>query len=157
MSIIILDLDNTIADDSWRIPRIRWEHEDPFRRYHDYHSLSGFDKIGNIELVLTGHDVVIFTARPVSYRAVTEEWLNRHNIDWKALLMRPIGDRSHSRELKRVQLFSMRKLLGYSFEDILCAYDDRQDVVDMFMALGVKAECRPIHQLCAYTNPNEKQ
>ena len=39
MSFIILDLDNCIADDQWRISRINWQHKDPMRRYHDYHSL----------------------------------------------------------------------------------------------------------------------
>ena len=72
MSVIILDLDNCIADDSWRIPKINWAAEDPLNRYHDYHSLSGFDTAHNHDLYInTRCDIVIFTARPIMYRALT--------------------------------------------------------------------------------------
>lgn len=155
MSIIILDLDNTIADDSWRIPKINWQHSDPMRRYHDYHSLSAFDQPGNRDLFENQpHDIVVFTARPVAYHAVTEEWLYRNKIPARALLMRNNEDHRKSVELKHEQLNWLVQHYNFSLQDIAGAYDDRPDVVEMFVKLGIKAECRPIHNICAYTNPN---
>jgi hypothetical protein len=103
MSCIILDLDNCIANDAWRIPKINWQKENPLDRYHDYHSLSGFDELGNGD-ILTRHElaeIVIFTARPVLYRAVTEEWLRRNGVNYEYLVMRNNNDHCHSLELKR--------------------------------------------------------
>lgn len=154
---IILDLDNCIADDEWRIPRINWQHEDPFRRYHDYHSLSPFDEVGNADLLKTEHGIAIFTARPEHYRALTEEWLRHNDITFKHLLMRNNDDHRHSLQLKREQLDHLRRFHGVPFCSIIAAYDDRPDVVAMYRAAGIKAEVRAIHDNCAYTPPKERK
>lgn len=149
MTFIILDLDNTIANDAWRIPRIDWKEPDPFKRYHAYHSLAPFDEAGNHDLfVNTPHEIIIMTARPVHYHAQTEEWLLRHGIDPALILMRNTSDHVHSRELKRQQLCSLKPSYGILRENIVCAYDDRQDVIDMYRrTLGIKAEVRRIHNV----------
>lgn len=156
MSIIILDLDNCIADDSWRIPRINWSAEDPIERYHEYHSVSGFDQTGNRDLYLgTKHDIIIFTARPIIYLPQTQEWLLRNGIATALLLMRSNDDHSPSVQLKRNMLESLFKNTDIAAEDIVCAYDDRPDVISMFKGMGVNAELRSIHDVCAYTKPKE--
>ena len=152
---IILDLDNTIANDEWRIPRINWQHTDPFRRYHDYHLLSAFDDVGNRDLFEGTSDIVIFTARPVHYRAMAVEWLRRNDIDIKHLLMRNDDDHCHSKELKMKQLGWLVEY-GICLTDIVCAYDDRPDVVQMYTDFGIPAEVRAIHSTCAYTQPEAK-
>lgn len=156
MSIIILDLDNCISNDEWRITSINWQQTDPFRRYHDYHMLSGFDEVGNRDLLNGTSDIVIFTARPVHYRALTIEWLRRNKIDFKHLLMRNNDDHCHSKEMKLKQLSWL--LFGYdvALKDIVCAYDDRPDVVKMYTDFGIPAEVRAIHDTCAYTKPEDK-
>lgn len=154
MIYIIVDLDNCIADDSHRINRINWQHEDPFRRYHDYHLLSGFDKVGNRDLLEGISEIIIFTARPEHYRALTEEWLKRNNIEFAHLFMRTEGDHVHSRELKCGQLLSL-SVHNVPLGSVVCAYDDRPDVVDMYKKFGIPAEVRAIHNLCAYTKPKE--
>lgn len=156
MSVVILDLDNTIADDSWRIPYINWKAENPFVKYHNYHSLSGFDTAGNIDLFKDSpHDIVIMTARPSIYAAVTLEWLHRQDIAPFELLMRPDNDHNHSRLLKMRQFRELRAKHDIQVEDVVAAYDDREDVCAMFKEFGIKAYCRPIHEICAYTNPKE--
>ncbi|TXH50797.1 MAG: hypothetical protein E6Q97_19690, partial [Desulfurellales bacterium] len=158
MSFIILDLDNCIADDQWRIPRINWQHKDPMRRYHDYHSLSGFDRAGNKDLFhKTKHDIIILTARPVHYAPITMEWLNRQHIKPFALIMRNNDDHSPSVDLKRKQMGWLTHLYGVDVKDIVCAYDDRMDVVEMYLNHGIIAAVRAIHDTCAYTNPNKEQ
>lgn len=154
MTCIILDIDNCIANDAWRIPRICWQHEDPMRRYHDYHSLSAFDTAGNRHLFESSpHKIFVFTARPVHYHALTEEWLRRNGVDFEALLMRNDDDHASSTDLKLRQLKWLLNDYGVCRGDIFCAYDDRPDVVAAFERAGVRAEVRSIHNVCAYAHP----
>jgi hypothetical protein len=156
MSVIILDLDNCIADDKWRIPRINWQTDNPLWRYHDYHSLSGFDNAHNHELYInTRHDIVIFTARPIMYQAITQEWLKRHGVGYAMLLMRDMEDHSHSVELKQKQLNALFENTDVKAADIVAAFDDRPDVVQMYRKFGIPAEIRFVHDVCAYTKPKE--
>lgn len=158
MSVLILDIDNCIADDSWRIPRINWEIEDPLNRYHDYHSLSAFDSAHNHDLYInTRCDIVIFTARPIMYRALTEEWLKRHGVGYQLLMMRDMNDHRPSVELKHNQLMALFNNTEVKAGDIVGAYDDRPDVVELYRKFGIPAEVRFVHDVCAYTKPQEKQ
>ena len=153
----IVDLDNCIADDAWRIPSINWQKINPMERYHDYHSLSGFDGIGNRDIVdREGVENIIFTARPVMYRAITEEWLKRHNVPYKFLVMRNNNDHQHSASLKRQMFYWLPAMYDVAWTDIVAAYDDRPDVVEMFRAHKIDAHVRAIHDVCAYTKPQEK-
>lgn len=158
MTAIILDIDNCIADDSWRIPIINWEQENPLWRYHDYHSLSGFDSAHNHDLYLNHrHDIIIFTARPIMYRAITQEWLKRHGVRHEVLMMRDMEDHRHSVELKKAQLQALLDNSDLELNDIVGAFDDRPDVVEMYKQHGINAHIRFVHDVCAYTNPQEKQ
>ena len=158
MSVIILDIDNCIADDRWRIPFINWQTDNPVWRYHDYHSLSGFDMAHNHELYInTRHDIVIFTARPIMYQAITMEWLKRHGVGHQLLMMRDMDDHCHSVELKEKQLNALFANTNVKAEDIVGAYDDRPDVVEMYKKFGIPAEIKFVHDVCAYTKPKEIQ
>lgn len=158
MSVIILDLDNCIADDSWRIPKINWAAEDPLNRYHDYHSLSGFDTAHNHDLYInTRCDIVIFTARPIMYRALTEEWLRRHGVGYQLLMMRDMEDHSPSTELKHKQLMALFNNTDIKAGDIVGAFDDRPDVVAMYAKFGIPSQVKFVHDVCAYTKPKEIQ
>lgn len=158
MSVIILDIDNCIADDSWRIPRINWEIEDPFVRYHDYHSLSAFDVAHNHDLFLGFKgDIVIFTARPIIYRPATQEWLKRNGVAHSVLMMRDMDDHRHSVELKKAQLEAMLGNSNLTIDKIKGAFDDRPDVIEMYKSMGIEgAQLRCIHDVCAYTKPKEQ-
>lgn len=157
MSAIILDLDNTISNDGWRIPAIDWTQTDPMRRYHRYHSLAPWDKVGNTELFSnTPHDIIILTARPGMYRHTTEEWLRRMSVPYRVLLMRNNNDNRPSMALKKSQLTWLNDFYGFDLEDIVAAYDDREDVCEMYRAQGIEAHVTPIHNVCAYTKPKEQ-
>lgn len=148
----ILDLDNCVANDSWRIPRISWQHADPDRRYHDYHMLAGFDDTGNEELFKGRSNIIIFTARPVMIRAMTEEWLRRKGVDYHVLMMRNNGDHRKSVDLKMQQLHWLGQY-DIELRQIEHAFDDRPDIVEMYKKCGVPATVRAIHNVCAYTRP----
>ena len=158
MPYAIFDLDNTISDDGWRINEIDWSKDHPFERYHRYHLLAGFDAFGNQDLVRNlpeGTEIVVFTARPEFYAPITQEWLERNKIDCAALLMRPTDDHAHSVELKQRQLRKFFELMDAEPSDVLCAYDDRQDVVQMYRDHNIKGYHTCIHNVCAYTNPRK--
>lgn len=144
----ILDLDNCIANDEWRIQFIDWNEQDMNKRYEKYHSCSFNDQIGNTHLLRTEHDIVISTARPECYRATTIAWLDSKNIDCVSLFMRPDGDHRHSVDLKRDHLKLIASIHGA--DNIADAYDDRPDVVKMYMDNGIVAHVHAIHSLDAY-------
>lgn len=154
MGVIILDIDNTIANDAWRIPHIRWAKTNPEERYHDYHALAPFDAPGNEHLFRnTEHAIALFTARPTTHAAATREWLRRVGVRYEHLLMRNVGDHRPSCVLKLVQLDWLVTL--YDVHDVVCAYDDRADVVAAYRDAGLRAERVAIHDVCAYTQPAE--
>lgn len=152
---IIIDLDNCIANDAWRIPKINWQKSNPMDRYHDYHSLSGFDRTGNLDIFNTHPDAVgiVFTARPVHYHAITEEWLKRNCIPFEYIVMRNNQDHRPSLELKRTMLRWMPEVYKIPLECVVAAYDDRPDVVAMYNEQGLDGRRREIHNVCAYTAP----
>lgn len=155
---IIIDLDNCIANDAWRIPKINWQKSNPMERYHDYHSLSGFDKPGNLEIFVEHRDavVIVFTARPVLYHAITEEWLKRNRIPFDYLVMRNNADHRHSLELKETMLKWLPDAYNIKLEWVVAAYDDRADVVEMYKSHGIDGRRREIHNVCAYTAPTKE-
>lgn len=144
---IILDLDNCISNDAWRIPKIDMS-KSGFERYHNYHSLAHLDEVGNEDLFATSsHDIIIATSRPEVYKDATKCWLKRHGISPILLLMRSVGDTSPSVAVKGEFVNYIFRMLGVRLSDIACAYDDRQDIVDMYRLLGINAEVRAIHNI----------
>jgi hypothetical protein len=148
----ILDLDNCICDDQWRLARINWRTDDLSLRYANYHKQCSFDEFKNRDLVQTADDIVIFTARPAEFRSRTETWLMMNKISPIRIMMRPDGDHRCSVELKKSMLLQLLKHEAKTVE-ISCAYDDRQDIVDMYIDNCIKSELRKIHAQCAMTKP----
>lgn len=148
----ILDLDNCISNDGWRIPKINWDAPTAFRRYHEYQLLAPWDECGNLDL-FTGFDgrIVVLTSRPVMYRASTLEWLARHGIKCD-LIMRNDADERPSTLVKESQLRDLWHY-GVQLRDVECAFDDRPEICEMYRSHGIKAEVRSLHSVCAYINP----
>ncbi len=158
---IIFDLDNCLSNDAWRIPKIDWSQSDPGKRYADYHSFCELDTPGNVasyRSVCELHSAkpIFFTARPVIVRKQTMRWLMNHlfryNDEPPILIMRNNDDHRSSVALKRSML-GMLVEYGVDRGDVVCAFDDRQDIVDMYRLEGVFAMLLKIHEDCAYTPP----
>jgi hypothetical protein len=153
----ILDLDNCIADDGWRIPAIDWSQQDPFQRYHPYHSLSAWDACCNRNLFehFIG-EIIICTGRHIMYRFMTEEWLKRNGVQYSYLLMRNNTDnRTSSPDVKSGMIDWLFNHYNVKPEEIEMCYDDRPDIIAMYRSRGLPAALRFIHNVCAYT-PREK-
>ncbi len=150
----IVDLDNCVADDGWRIKNIAWGRKEPNAKYATYHSLCGFDEAHNADLFWrAGEQAIIFTGRPCAVRAITVEWLRRHNMPYVHLIMRNNDDHSPSVALKSKMLSWLWSTYGIELEQIANAFDDHQPIVDMYKSFGIPAHQLKIHSLDAYTNP----
>lgn len=133
MSYIILDIDNCISDDAWRLPKIDWINTDLSKRYHDYHMLSSFDGACNTHLG-DGHDIIISTSRPQFYEQITRHWLFLKGILPVALFMRKDNDYRTTRVLKFEHSTAIVALMT---ESPFCVYDDSSEVVAMYEELGI--------------------
>ncbi len=153
----IFDLDNCLSNDLHRIPLIDWTQPNPEERYAAYHAACGNDAPGNMDLyraVTATRQAVFLTARPTTVALQTRAWISRHlGITHATLLMRNAGDNRPSVDVKRWQLDMLPQHYGVPLENIDHAYDDRQDIIDMYRGLGLAATRVQIHDVCAYTKP----
>ena len=157
----IFDLDNCLANDLPRIPLIDWSQEDPDKRYAAYHEKCGEDDAGNLNIyrrVTATHTPIFLTARPVAVQLQTRAWISRWlGVSHSILMMRNNGDRRPSVDVKRWQLDQLTSHYNIALEDIKVAYDDRQDIVDMYNGFGIQGTLMSIHDQCACTKPEAAQ
>jgi len=139
-NIVIADLDGTIAliehrrhwldkdrhaeltsDERWRTF---------FAHCHD--DLPNWPVIYTLQaLQCAGYYIHIFSGRSDEVREQTTDWLDAFNIPYTHLRMRAAGDFTKDEELKR------QWVAEYDLSQILCVFDDRQKVVDMWRSLGL--------------------
>lgn len=156
---VIFDLDNCLSDDRKRVHLIDWGAKTADERYARYHEACNEDPAHNF-VVLDGHVragrwPVFMTARPVAVREKTRAWIF-HRLGLASeeytLLMRNKDDNRKSAEVKRSQL---KDLYLYDIwkDDIDIAYDDRIDILDMYIAEGISATQLKIHDVDMYNPP----
>lgn len=155
MSTIILDLDNCISDDGWRINRIRWDCKNIDEKYSYYHLSGFFDQCNNKHLFQDdSKSYVILTSRPLVHLKSTEDWLKMEGITYDALIMRNPNDHRHSVDLKCEMLLWLPEHYGVPLKDIEMAYDDRPEIVAMYHQMGLPAKVVSIHNI-PYHQQNE--
>jgi hypothetical protein len=134
--IVLFDLDGTIGLIQHRVHHISGKR----RNWQAFFAACG-DDLPNAPVIETlhthaaRHRIWIASGRSDEVRAETEAWLDlhvgMHHID--TLLMRRAGDRQADDRLKRGWLRNG----SIPRERILCVYDDRQRVVDMWRSEGL--------------------
>lgn len=75
--------------------------------------------------------IVIFTSRPYTIRTPTEQWLNKYEIPYDELHMRSLEDI----KIKHAEL--KKKMYDTLTDKVFCAFDDREDIVEMWLSLGI--------------------
>ena len=120
---IMDDLDGTLA------------HMNGKRSPHDWHAVMKDDldvPIAN----LTRHykNVIIMSGRDEVCRKETTEWLNKHDIRYDKLVMRPTND-NRPDEIVKWELYQLHVEPDYKIEFVL---DDRDKVVKMWRKNGLK-------------------
>lgn len=136
---MIVDLDGCISNDEWRWNEIDHSVIDPDERYHTYHLGSVKDKPANLH-ELVHQDRIIFTARPLRYRDITEWWLRLHSIKYELLIMRNNKDHRPSIIIKEEMLRSWLPHYNIHKDDIKLAIDDHEDIVQMYRSHGLNAK-----------------
>lgn len=75
--------------------------------------------------------MLLFTGRPETYRALTVAWLNKHNVSYHELHMRP-DDQRYEADYKIKQ-----KMIDNVGVEINLAVDDRDQAVGMWRENGI--------------------
>ncbi len=145
-NIIICDLDGTLADITHRLhfiqrdptapPDPSWKQDWP--AFHK--ACTGDAPIDDTLRVLEAlthnkeYDLWIVTGRSEAARPETEAWLAKHLRYWDRLVMRPVGDYTPDHLLKHLWCLN-----GHipPAPRILCVFEDRERVVDMWRKLGL--------------------
>jgi len=136
--IVIWDLDNCLCDDRHRIPLIRPEARTRHEVWRAYHAACVRDAPGDLGvwhrwLTMMVRPIFI-TSRPFAHFLDTANWLNYYlgiEVGPSTLLMRPNFNHDSSVEVKRALLGRVR--IG----DVTAAYDDREDILQMYRAAGI--------------------
>lgn len=136
--VVVFDLDGTIAKCEHRLHYIYGEKRD----------WSGFyqackDDAPNWPVIQTlnalsaaGHRCVIISGRSDEVRTETLAWLAQYDVHVVGLYMRPDKDYTPDDKLKERIMQDAQEEMGFKQEDVLCIYDDRQKVVDMWRRNG---------------------
>lgn len=83
-----------------------------------------------------GRKIVFLSGRSDEVRTETIEWLNNHGIPFDGLYMRPDKNYEPDNTLKAKMMVDAQTEMGFTKEDVLCIFDDRDKVVKMWRESG---------------------
>jgi hypothetical protein len=135
---VIIDIDNTLSNANERFElakkengKIDWDFVHEFKNI-----ISDKPNLPMIDLAKTykenNFEVIILTGRPESTRKATELWLEKYDIKYDKLYMRSWED-----NFLKAPLFKRKIYETEIKENVFCAYDDEQNVIDMWVEMGV--------------------
>lgn len=133
--VVIFDIDGVLSDASARQHFL----EGPGRKnWRGFFDAAGEDplieEVGRLlELLDKSLVVVLLTGRPMRIQPLTLDWLDRNELRWDLLIMRPDGDYGRSTEFKRR---AVKELRERDF-DIRLAFEDETRNRDMFHEEGI--------------------
>ena len=137
MKTVIFDLDGTLVKLDHRLDYILNEPKQWDKFYEEIENDELLDDMYAIyETFLYAPDVsiIIVTGRSDKYKQQTLDWLEKHGIMFDELYMRKEGDHRRDYEVKK-DILDILKQLKY---DILCVFEDRDEVVQMYRENGVR-------------------
>lgn len=76
--------------------------------------------------------IVIITSRPELVRIPTELWLERYKVPYDVMYMRSV-------ENHKIPSVELKKKIYDKFinDKVFCAFEDRDDIVDLWLSLGI--------------------
>jgi hypothetical protein len=137
---VIIDIDNTlsIANNRFKLAekengKTDWDivHA-PENMIKDKPNLPMIDLAKNYKE--NDFEVIILTGRPESTRKVTKKWLEKYNIPYDKLYMRSWED-----NFLKAPDFKRKIYETEIKENVFCAYDDDQRIIDVWVELGITA------------------
>jgi len=143
MKTVIFDLDGTLADITKRREmstkengKIDWDIF--FEPNNIWFDLPNEPVITMAQLLSEKHRIVIFSGRSKATKDETKRWLKKFDVPFDVIKMRPTSNEwkfMPDDELKQHWLDLLFK--DEKKQDILCVFDDRQKVVDMWRRNGI--------------------
>lgn len=136
----IFDMDGVLSDATGRQHFLTW----PRRDWDAFFAAAGSDAVFADTVTMLGLlsatlQIVVLTARPISIRPDTTDWLARHEVPYDLLVMRPDVDRRASAAYKKSAVDELRTS---GFVPRIAFEDDVRNV-EMLRAQGVP--CVYIH------------
>ena len=137
---VIIDIDNTlsIANERFNLAtkengKTNWDFvHSPENLIKDKPNLPMVELAKNYKK--NGFEVIILTGRPESTRSITKEWLQKYNILYDKLYMRSWVD-----NFLKAPVFKKKIYDTEIKNDVFCAYDDDQRIIDVWVELGITA------------------
>lgn len=130
---LLVDIDGTLA------------HNTGGRGFFDWHRV-GEDSLDDTVAMVVRHlstkmiddshymRVIVMSGRDEVCRPQTEAWLEKHNINYDKLLMRPLND-NRKDSIVKMELFDNHVRDNYN---VMLVLDDRNQVVDMWRGIGLQ-------------------
>lgn len=139
---IIVDLDGTLCDVEHRIHHVKSKP----KNWGAFNQAMDQDKpyFWCIELIAAmkarGYKIYFVTGRDENFRKMTTDWLDRHNVYYDELYMRPAQDFRQDSEIKEeIYINHVEKT-----SQVLFVVDDRNSVVERWRKLGLTClQCAP--------------
>ncbi|MHB1954727.1 MAG: phosphatase domain-containing protein [Sulfobacillus sp.] len=134
---IIVDIDGTLADISQFLHLLE-QHPKNWQEFFSHLSEAKpiqpiIDLIQNLHHGINAPLIVYATGRPETYRGVTLDWLNTHNLPISSLYMRKNDDHRPDSIIKREILCEIKN----SGLNPVLVIDDRPEVVNMWREEGI--------------------
>ena len=139
--VAVFDLDGVLSDAAGRQHFLLGTGRKDWKSFFDHVGSDPLVEDVNrlLELLDERLAIVLLSARPARVRAETIAWLERYDIRWDLLVMRPDGAQESAVDFKR----SVVQLLQQVRFDLRIAFEDDRRNVEMFRAAGVP--CVYIH------------
>ena len=137
--VYIFDIDGTIADLTHRLHFISGETKDWDTFYKACYNDAPIFEVITVARALhdAGHRIVYSTGRTSAVYEFTKKWLVKYRLpQTERLYMRPDGDHREDSVVKSEILDVINA--DYANEKLGGIFEDRQQVVDMYRARGVK-------------------
>jgi len=135
---VIIDIDNTlsIANERFKLAQKENGQTDWDFVHASENMIKDKPNLPMIELAKTykenGFEVIVLTGRPESTRKITKKWLEKYNISYDKLYMRSWED-----NFLKAPDFKRKVYETEIKENVFCAYDDDQRVIDVWVNLGI--------------------
>jgi len=137
MNIYIFDIDGTLADLTHRLHFIQQKPVDWDAFFKACPGDAPIQDVIDVAITLDINNIIIFsTGRSEAVCEETRYWLGKHGLPWGKLYMRTEGDHREDSIVKSELLD--RILRDYDNYHIAGVFEDRQQVVDMYRARGLR-------------------
>jgi phosphoglycolate phosphatase-like HAD superfamily hydrolase len=133
-SIVIVDMDGTLADVRHRLHHIKGPGKKNWKRFFEgqVHDKPFATIAQRVRDLARKHEIVIVTGRPEDYRSGTEAWLQKFRIPFSRIYMRRAGDHRPDYIVKNEIL----ERIGP--ERVALAFEDRQPVWEAYRRAGIR-------------------